>query len=684
MRFLTTILSLGLLLLTPLTSQQEQTGDSRDLYYAIEQNDVICGYAHVFVKQAEFNGRPIIQLIDSVWTQLRLMGKTIDGRFRFEYHIDAGTGRYFYHSSDIDHGGMTMSATMLVVGDSVRIVSGDTTAVYLPPGTVLQNTRVHRYLADDFAADDLNEKTYQVFSEADGMLNTVTYTRLGREMLEMVGKPYEALKLRMLNQTTGIDAEMWIDAESGLLLKAHSAIRDIYLTGSGVVKKVKAANLDEKIFARVGVVIPNPWAISYMKVKARLKPAGMWITPESLNVPGQKFDGTVEENLVQGVFDVKRDRYDGSGAPPFPCDFSGDTALKPYLEPGDMIESEAPMLVEKAAEITAGAADAWDAAIRLSRWVNDEIDYDLPGGGTALNTFKTRLGECGSHANLLAAFCRAVGIPCRTVFGCMYVPSQGGAFGQHAWNEIYMGKAGWIPVDATVEEIDYADCAHIRLGEWKSKAAMFNPDTMEILDYRVGEGPYADAQRRLSEEIYKPYVGQYRGQQGTLTVLVQNGSLAVDIPGQMVFELKDPNEHGDWFFKLTNQASVSFETDSSGQIVTMVIDQRQRLPRKSEGDSSVIHADIPHEYRACVGAYTIPMRNALYAIVYQDSGLALDIPNDRVLPLQQEVEGGRWMGDYSPRIRLAISFETEAGDVASSMTLSQLVRCPRITSPDEN
>ena len=29
-------------------------------------------------------------------------------------------------------------------------------------------------------------------------------------------------------------------------------------------------------------------------------------------------------------------------------------------------------------------------------------------------------------------------------------------------NEIYMGKAGWIPVDATTNEIDYIDPGHIR------------------------------------------------------------------------------------------------------------------------------------------------------------------------------------------------------------------------------
>ena len=43
-----------------------------------------------------------------------------------------------------------------------------------------------------------------------------------------------------------------------------------------------------------------------------------------------------------------------------------------------------------------------------------------------------------------------------------------------------MGDAGWIPVDATINEADYIDAGHIRLGE----NATFRPVSMEILDFR--------------------------------------------------------------------------------------------------------------------------------------------------------------------------------------------------------
>jgi transglutaminase-like putative cysteine protease len=91
-------------------------------------------------------------------------------------------------------------------------------------------------------------------------------------------------------------------------------------------------------------------------------------------------------------------------------------------------------------------------------------------------------GECGSHSRLLTAFCRASGIPARLSIGCMYSPLYGGSFGQHAWTEVYMGdEAGWVAIDATISEFDYADAGHIRLGT----ATSFQSEKMEILDYRI-------------------------------------------------------------------------------------------------------------------------------------------------------------------------------------------------------
>ena len=74
-----------------------------------------------------------------------------------------------------------------------------------------------------------------------------------------------------------------------------------------------------------------------MKVRGVLNPGGVSLTPESLNVRGQSFVGTVVDNYVEGVFEITHKPFDGSGAPAFPTDFSGDATLTEFLEPEDLI-----------------------------------------------------------------------------------------------------------------------------------------------------------------------------------------------------------------------------------------------------------------------------------------------------------------------------------------------------------
>ena len=657
-------------------------GETEEHYYAIEQKGVIFGYAHVVITRTEFAGRPAVQVLDSNWMQMSALSQSFEATFRFEYRVDPADGMYFYHTSAIEQGGMKIGGIMDVRGDSIYIKSdpgGDSGAIALLPGTILQNTRIFTYLIDYFVTDTQTTKDGLLFSEMSGKIDSVTYTSRGREQLALAGKTYDALRVDVLDRTSGIHSKLWVDASTGLLLKSMHPFRDTYLIDESIKERVSRADLNDYLFAHVDTVIADPLGISYMKVKATLQPGGLWLTPGGLNVPGQKFEGTVENNRVDGIFEISHARYDGLNASPFPHDFSGVDSLIPYLNPGDMIESNDPALMAKAKEIAAGSADIWTAATRLSRWVSEEIGYDIPGGGSALHTFNTRLGDCGSHSYLLAAFCRAVGIPSRVVFGCLYVPQYGGGFGQHGWNEVYMGSAGWIPVDATAREIDYVDCSHIRLGEVVSRATMFNPVKMEILDYRLTGSSATDQGASAASAAYDAFIGKYQGERGELALVVHNGSLGLDIPGRnMIFELKDPDENGHWFFKLSDAGSVSFERDTSGATMALTIHERQRLPKRPVADSAAAEIAIPDEYRPLIGEYTMPMQNSGLAIVFPSDQLSLQLPSGRTIPLRESEMPGQWLVDKSPNTTLVLSFDADEAGQVVAMRLTSLSRCPKI------
>jgi transglutaminase-like putative cysteine protease len=399
-----------------------------------------------------------------------------------------------------------------------------------------------------------------------------------------------------------------------------------------------------------------------MKVEAKIEPSGLRVTPEGLNVPGQRFSGTVEDNLIDGTFEVEHPRYNGSGAPPFPPDFSRDGVLREYLEPQEFIESDDPVLIDKAHELADGSKDAWEAATRLSEWVAENIGYAIPGGGTARKTYDIRVGECGAHSFLVAAFCRAVGIPARVVWGCMYISNMGGSFGQHAWNEIYMGDAGWVPVDATVRETGYLDSGHIRFGMYQSLTTSFNPHKLKILDYRLGpEGAARDD--KAIERKYKAYLGKYDGPGGLKAkIFVQDGNLTVDIPGKVTLAFNEPDKEGRWYGKVTDKLFLVFEKDGSDKINVMNMHELVTLLRKSVPDE--MDEDVPEELRAYLGKYLLPQLQAEFTVLHRGGGLAVYDPlATRTIGLQPPDDRGRWVDEFGKN---SMSFDTdEAGGVTA-------------------
>jgi transglutaminase-like putative cysteine protease len=63
----------------------------------------------------------------------------------------------------------------------------------------------------------------------------------------------------------------------------------------------------------------------------------------------------------------------------------------------------------------------------------------------ALDTLRSRSGDCTEHAHLLCAALRSAGIPARVVVGVVYAADYGGWVG-HAWVEAHAG--GWLHLDA--------------------------------------------------------------------------------------------------------------------------------------------------------------------------------------------------------------------------------------------
>jgi len=86
---------------------------------------------------------------------------------------------------------------------------------------------------------------------------------------------------------------------------------------------------------------------------------------------------------------------------------------------------------------------------------------------------------------------------------------------------------------------------------------------------------------RKNEEC-PPYQVEYQRSSGTLKILVQNDSPAVDIPGEMVIELDGPDEKGRWYINITENAEIVFEQGGPGTLKSKDqadLDQAVTIPK---------------------------------------------------------------------------------------------------------
>jgi secernin len=124
---------------------------------------------------------------------------------------------------------------------------------------------------------------------------------------------------------------------------------------------------------------------------------------------------------------------------------------------------------------------------------------------------------------------------------------------------------------------------------------------------------------------YKPYVGKYTADQNRIfTVKVQNNHLALDIPGQMVFELADPDDEGKRQFLLIPLVAVSFDKNESGRITALRLYQTTPMNKKAGALPDL--TDVPPQYHSFLGDYAIPGRNEALSVLFEENRLLLNIP----------------------------------------------------------
>jgi len=136
-----------------------------------------------------------------------------------------------------------------------------------------------------------------------------------------------------------------------------------------------------------------------------------------------------------------------------------------YLEATKFIDCEHKSVQRLSAELAAGLSNDRDKAVKLFYFVRDEIRYNMYSFSSDVETFRSSYvlkkgeGWCVQKAVLLAALCRAAGIPCGLVIASIRnhksppeaVKMMGtNVFFPHAFNRIYL-NGRWIKATAAFD-----------------------------------------------------------------------------------------------------------------------------------------------------------------------------------------------------------------------------------------
>ncbi len=221
-----------------------------------------------------------------------------------------------------------------------------------------------------------------------------------------------------------------------------------------------------------------------------------------------------------------------------PQDIEG---LEPYLEPTEIIDSDNPLVIAKAAELAEGEDDLFKVAFNLASWVEENIEYDLntvtsSASQKASWVLQNKQGVCDEMTSLFVAMARSLGIPARFVSGISYTTSEevisavGSNWAGHGWAEVYFPGTGWVSFDVTFNQYGYIDVTHIKLRngfdpsepalkyEWTSDGVDLERGKIDLKVKVEKEGTVVPEKIQLNQEILSHEVdfGSYNLVKGTV------------------------------------------------------------------------------------------------------------------------------------------------------------------------
>lgn len=205
----------------------------------------------------------------------------------------------------------------------------------------------------------------------------------------------------------------------------------------------------EKVSLASMAVIHSPVRLNNPEKAKRIRYHLIPITNIELEIPScdnQSVEKSEDGSIFVTVHPAKEP--DGISFPYTGTDKGAQEALKPT----EILQCDDENIIALARKAVGKTKDAAKAARKIEAFAHG---YIKPSGSSAyasaVEVANERKGDCTEYAVLMAAMCRAAGIPARVMSGyvyCDYFDGKWHVFVPHAWTEVYIGDK-WIGLDAT-------------------------------------------------------------------------------------------------------------------------------------------------------------------------------------------------------------------------------------------
>ena len=284
-----------------------------------------------------------------------------------------------------------------------------------------------------------------------------------------------------------------------------------FMLGEDFSEKIITGYTADRIFCDLPSNTPllQPQLLTSMTLSIKLRPIFNDLAYLKTPTARQRFTGSIDEQWIGGHVTINQV---GKGttineAFAFPVLIQWGPEFTEYLSDHPLLQINHPEIITAAKEITNGAANTWEAAVAIARWVGENVTYDLSFLGkdlTAVEILKERKGVCGHFTVLTVALCRTLKIPTRYITGYAYIRSNN-SFTPHAWVEVFADKSGWKAIDPTWGQYESADLTHIGFSDSITLRHNFTftglkPGRIEILHFTPEEvGPIASSPLNISQ-----------------------------------------------------------------------------------------------------------------------------------------------------------------------------------------